>query len=183
MTQRRRNYKKLIWWGAGVILVVLVVVGVVIGVNNNSNCTNESGDDNSEKVEQMSGSEQSEKTEAEKQDEAVASQQTPAQYEGDNPNVAETLSGVVTYTGVNDGVLMIRISIDQYLTEGICELTLTRGGAIIYSDTTNIMGDVSTATCQGFDVATAGLGEGNLEIIVNLNADGKSGVIRGEASI
>ena len=182
MTQRRRNYKKLIWWGVGVILVVLVIVGVVIGVNNANKTDNPKSSD-SEKVEQKDQSGQNEKTEAEKRDEEVANQQKVTQYEGEDPNTIEVLSGVITYAGVSDGVLMIRTSIDQYLTEGICELTLTRGGDIIYSDTTNIVGDVSTATCQGFDVTTAGLGEGNLEIIVNLNADGKSGAIRGEASI
>lgn len=184
MAQRRRNYKKLIWWGVGVILVMLVIVGVVIGINNQSKKqNNENLGGETEKVEQKNETKQDEKSEEEKRDEEVGSKQTPTQYEGDDSNQAEELSGVITYAGVSGDTLIIRTSIDQYLTEGACDLTLVRGGTIIYSDTTNIVGDVSTATCQGFDIGTAGLGEGNIEITINLNADGKSGVIRGEASI
>ena len=78
---------------------------------------------------------------------------------------------------------MIRTSIDQYLTEGSCNLTLVRGSDIIYGDTTNIVGDVSTASCEGFDVPVAVLGEGNIKILIVLNADGRVGSISGEVNI
>ena len=45
------------------------------------------------------------------------------------------------------------------------------------------MGDVSTAMCEGFDEPVEGLGEGNIEIIIKLNADERSGLIRGEVDI
>lgn len=180
---KRNNYKKWIWWGVGLVVVVGMIIGVVIGINSNSkNQMNEKKDEGTQKIEQKDEAGQNEKTESEKKDEEVAKQQTPIQYEGNNPNEAEELSGVITYAEINGVNLIIRTSIDQYLTEGICELTLMRGGNIIYSDTANIVGDVSTATCQGFDVATAELGEGNLEIIINLSANGKRGTIRGEAN-
>ena len=176
---KRRNYRKLVWWGIAVILVVLIVVGIVIAVNSNSNNEGVKTEE-PEKVNQESVNTEDS---VEETTEEIDDYKKIIQYEGDDPNKAEELSGVVTYANANGGVLIIRTSIDQYLTEGTCDLTLGRSGDIIYSDTTNIVGDASTATCQGFDVATAGLGEGNIEITINLNANGKSGVIRGEASI
>ncbi len=180
IAQRRRNYRKYVWWGAGLVLVLLVV-GIVIGMNSSNGADNPG--DNSEVVEQKDESNQDEKTEQERKDEEVANQQKVKQYEGEDPNQAEELSGVVTYAGVSDDVLMIRTSIDQYLTEGSCNLTLVRGSDIIYGDTTNIVGDVSTASCEGFDVPVAVLGEGDIKILIVLNADGRVGSISGEVNI
>ena len=181
---KRKNYKKWIWWGEGVVLVIVVIVGIVIGINSQSKKQdNENREEEAEKVEQKDEVEQGEKTEEEQKDEETARQQTPVQYEGNDPNTAEELSGIITYAGVNEATLVVRTSIDQYLTGGTCELTLVQGGTIIYSESASIVGDVSTATCQGFDIATAGLGGGNIEITINLNADGKRGTIRGEANI
>lgn len=105
------------------------------------------------------------------------------QYDGEDPNQADDLSGVVTYAGVVDGTLMIRVNIDQYLEGGNCELTLIRDGANIYSSIANIVGGPSTATCEGFDVPIGGLEGGQTEININLNADERHGVIRGEVNI
>ena len=182
--QRRRNYRKLWWWGVGVILVILIAVGIILGLNNRGENQNTKNDENeTEKVEQEERVKRDEKSDNEKKDEEVAKQQQVTQYEGEDPNMAEELSGVVTYAE-SDGVnLVIRTSIDQYLTEGVCELTLMQGGDMIYSDVTNIVGDVSTARCEGFDVPVVELGEGNIEINIKLSAGERSGSIRGEASI
>lgn len=185
MIQRRRNYKKWLWWGGGTLLVVLVVaIGVVIWRVNNSE----------EKVHEVAESEVAERGKREvsretgsamssTSDEEQAAKQKIVQYEGEDPNVAEELSGTVTYAAVAEDRLVIRVTIDQYLTEGSCDLTLSRGGSNIYSDTANIIGDVSTATCEGFDVSVGELGGGDIEININLNAGDRSGVIRGEVGI
>lgn len=185
IAQKRKNKKKWLWWGAGLVIVaVIAIIGVIIWQNNQKNeQNNETEVVEMEKIEQKEEKNQNEQTESEKKDEEVAKQHEVTQYTGENPNTAQELSGAVTYAEVNRGVLMVRTNIDQYLTEGICELTLLRRGTIIYSDTTKIVGGASTATCQGFDISVAGLGEGNIEININLTAGGKSGVIRGEASI
>ena len=186
MAQKRRNYKKWMWWGGGVaVILVLVVIGVVIGrINDGEKKASEVTESEIVEKEKQEAPETEQATsDASESDEKMAEKQKVVQYEGDDPNMAETLSGAVTYAGVNGGTLMIRTTIDQYLTRGVCELTLTRGGAIIYSDRVDIVGDVSTASCSGFDIPAAGLGEGNLEININLSADGRQGVIRGGASI
>lgn len=165
-------------------MILVVVIGVVIWqANNNGDKASEAPESEMVEGEKQEGPENVPVVEGASSDEEVAEKQKVVQYEGGNPNTAETLSGVVTYAGVNDGVLMIRTSIDQYLTEGTCDLTLTRGGANIYSDRVDIVGDVSTASCAGFDVPVAGLGGGDIGININLSAGERQGTIRGEASI
>lgn len=187
MLQQRRNNRKWLWWGGGVLVVTLAVaIGVIVWQNNEGGIKdNESGvsDNMVEEEKQKMADKDNGQSDDEKFAEEEVEKKKVTQYEGGDPNVAEELTGAVTYAGVTDGVLMVRVSIDQYLSEGVCELTLVQGGASIYSDTASIVGDVSTATCEGFDVPVGGLGGGNVEININLNADGKSGVIRGEASI
>lgn len=161
-------------------MILAVVIGVIVWQNSQPVRQDENKTEETEKVEQKDGVEQNESTEGENEE---VVEKKVVQYTGQDPNTFDELTGVVTYASVVDGKLMIRVNIDQYLTEGTCDLTLSRGGAMMYSDTTNIVSGASTATCQGFDIATAGLGEGNMQININLTANGKSGVIRGEANI
>ncbi len=104
-------------------------------------------------------------------------------YDGEDPNEAEELSGVVTYAGVSGSNLMIRVNIDQYLSEGNCQLILMRSGASVYNDSARIIDSAATATCEGFNVPVSELGGGSYEIVINLTADGKTGIIKGEVSI
>ena len=119
------------------------------------------------------------KDEAEK----AVEQKKVEQYDGEDPNKAETLSGVVTYAGVSGDKLMIRVNIDQYLEGGECGLTLSRAGASIYSSIANVIENASTATCEGFDVPVSRLGGGVTEININVNSGERSGTIRGEVNI
>ncbi|MBO7657030.1 hypothetical protein J6S55_00035, partial [Candidatus Saccharibacteria bacterium] len=105
------------------------------------------------------------------------------QYDGDSPNMADSLTGVISYAGVSGGDLIIRVNIDQYLTTGNCGLTLKRDGNIIYSVTTNIEGSVSTSTCNGFKISSGELSSGKLEIEIALESGDKRGKILGEATI
>ena len=106
------------------------------------------------------------------------------QYEGKDPNDLAELSGVITYAGVNGDYLVVRVNIDQYLGSGECGLEIVRDGSVLYSDMASVVQNVTTATCEGFDVPVSDLGgSGNIDIVITLNAEGKSGVIRGEASV
>lgn len=184
---QRRNNKKWLWWGTGILLIVVIIVGIVLGINSQGDKqSNKTEDNNIEKVEKIvqdSNDEQDNKNDSTKQDEEVAKQQEVTQYEGNNPNEADKLSGTVTYAAVNGDALMIRTNIDQYLTSGECELILSQGDAVIYTDEAAIIGDVSTAICQGFDVPLNQIRRGNIQITVNLNSDGRRGVVRGEVNI
>ena len=105
------------------------------------------------------------------------------QYDGDDPNTAPGLTGAITYTGVSNGYLRIRVNIDQYLASGSCNVILTRGGTQIFSDYANIVSSASTATCEGFDIPVASLGSGSTQIKVTFSSGDRSGAVTGETSI
>ena len=115
--------------------------------------------------------------------EEVVEKPKTIQYDGDDPNDLEELSGVVTYAGVTGDNLMIRVNIDQYLEGGTCELNLMRGGDIMHSETAEIVGNVTTSTCEGFDIPVNEVGSGNVEIIIHLKSGNKNGVINGGIGI
>lgn len=188
MTQKKKNQKKK--WAivlVGIVLLIGVGTGtyfVLKNLNGKKNDNTEIIDDNQKKDEIV-------KVDSSKDDGGNGSgngdensgKPKVIQYDGDNPNEAETLSGAITFAGVTENILMIRVNIDQYLESGECELTLRKGNDTIYNSIASIIGGPSTATCEGFDVSTAGLGGGKIQIDINLNANGRSGVIRGEANI
>lgn len=105
------------------------------------------------------------------------------QYDGENPNKAESISGVVTYAGVSGERLMIRVNIDQFLDDGECILNLVRNGSTIYSDTARVVGNVATATCEGFDVPVDGIGGGATDIMITINSGEKTGAITGKVEL
>ena len=92
--------------------------------------------------------------------------------------------GVVTYAGVNDGVLMVRVNIDQFLTEGNCSLVLAKDGASLYTETVGVVDSSATATCEGFNIQTEKIGaSGNIGIRIMIKSGDKSGIIEGEVEI
>ena len=182
MAQKRKRKNKWISWL--ILLVLIIVAGVIVFLvwdnyfNNEKNNRNEQGveqkkDKESDENEKDRGTGSSENIEKEK----------VQQYDGEDPNKAETLSGAVTYAGVSGDNLMIRVNIDQYLESGECRLTLVRSGATIYNSIANVVGNVSTATCEGFDVPVSKLGGGVVDIIININSGERSGTVHGEVKI
>ena len=162
----------------------MVMIGFLIWQNHNSE-DNSSEEGETSKVEEgdaQEGTGSNLVVNVKAEDEQMEEKKVP-QYDGENPNENNDLSGVVTYAGVNGSTLMIRVNIDQYLNSGVCELALKRGGATIYNSTANIVSSASTATCEGFDVPVNGLGGGNVEINIKLKAGDKGGVINGEVNI
>ena len=176
MTKKQKRNKKWISWVIGLALFVgaAVVAYFVWDVYFRVEDKDEM-DQNIEQVDTVTG----DSTEIDE----VVEKPKVIQYDGEDPNVSEELSGVVTYAGVVGENLMIRVNIDQYLEEGECGLELMRDGASVYSDVANIVGNVTTATCEGFDVPVNEIGAGAIEIVIRLNSGDKSGVIRGEVSI
>ena len=77
-----------------------------------------------DKQEEQGGSEEKEETPT------IEKEEIP-QYDGEDPNMAEELSGALTYVGVSGNNLLIRVNIDQYLSSGTCRLELNRGGQVV----------------------------------------------------
>ena len=120
----------------------------------------------------------------EKEEETEEPEEKPKvpQYDGDDPNTANELTGAITYVGVTNGYLRIRINVDQYVTGG-CNIILTRGGTQIYSDYANLITSASTSTCEGFDIPTSDLGTGITGIRITISSGVKTGAITGEVTL
>ena len=106
----------------------------------------------------------------------------PVQYEGENPNSKSELSGVISSTRVADGKLTILTNIDQFLSSGTCELTLSSGDKT-FTESANIITMVSTSTCDGFDIPISNLSAGTWQINIKLTSGDKQGNITGETKI
>lgn len=188
MARRRRKNRKAL--KIALFLVLLIVAGVICflvwqsyfsGENNN---TEESVEvEQTEEVKKDNGVEDEKKVIEESRDEEVVEKEKVVQYEGENPNKQEELTGVVTYAGVNNGVLMVRVNIDQYISGGRCNLVLRQNGVDVYGASAEIIASVATSTCDGFEVPVSNIGVGDFDIVINLNANGKTGVIRGGVNI
>lgn len=77
---------------------------------------------------------------------------TPTQYEGANPNNSSNLTGIINYKSVVNNTLQIRTTINQYLDEGSCILTLNGPNGQTYTNSVNIIANPSSSTCYGFDI-------------------------------
>lgn len=108
------------------------------------------------------------------------------QYEGQDPNKLDELTGSIAYRGVDRdaGTLTITASIDQYLqSTGECKLRLTNDGRELYSETLPATADVTTSVCGPFEAPLSELGSGTIKIEITITADNKSGTITDEVQI
>ena len=181
--QKNKKTKKIFYW---VFMLVLLIAAAVVTYLVWDNYFNDKKDE-TETSETSTEEKKVEEKSSEKTDEKLTSEspekEKVVQYDGNDPNEAQGLSGAITYAAVSGANFMVRVNIDQYVTSGSCELVLKRNGTTIYNNKVNIVGSASTATCEGFDVPVSQLGGGVVEININLSADGKSGTIRGGANI
>ncbi len=176
MVKKQKKNKKWLYWL--LMLVLFVAAAVIVYLVWNAYFK--------DKDEEQNSSVTTETVEIEKQEEQqqqedadIPNKPKVVQYDGEDPNSAEELSGAITYAGFNDDGLMIRVNIDQYVDGGECRLDLMRDGVLIHEEVTGIVGNVSTASCDGFDVPIDIIGEGAVEIEIHLDSNGKTGVIRG----
>lgn len=79
----------------------------------------------------------------------TGNQDAPAQ---EAVNSSPTLTGVINYKSVVNNTLQIRTTINQYLSEGTCALTLNGPNGQVYSTNVNIIANPSSSTCAGFDI-------------------------------
>ena len=181
MTKRRRRSKKWISWLF--ILMLLIAAIVVCSMVYKSYFSDEDEKETSSKdVTEEEKKEDDNNTEEEAEEEVVEKEEIP-QYDGEDPNNSDVITGAITYTGVSGSSLMIRLNIDQYLSDGVCNLRIHEYGSEIYSDSVSLVNSASTTTCEGFDVPVRMIGGGDFQIYIDISANGKSGTITGEVSI
>lgn len=105
------------------------------------------------------------------------------QYEGEDPNTLNELTGVITSKDIAAGNLTIMVNVDQFLN-GSCTLTLknTQTGQV-YSTSSQLLADIATAYCEPFVVPLSDLASGHYQIQVNLSGDNKTGIIEEEIDL
>ena len=115
----------------------------------------------------------------------TASDGTPIRNEGADPNSSASLTGAITYADAPNGALMIRTNIDQYLTSGTCDLTLTSNSisGVSYTMQVPIIPSVSSSSCDGFDYEAGEVRAGNYSIKIEVKSGGKSGILTGEVNL
>ncbi len=183
MAQRRRKNRGLKKWLPFLLFLILLIVALVVLSFVWDGYFKDDKKDEPEIEVIVDGKDEDNKKESDPEEEVLKKEETVL-YEGEDPNIAEELTGVITYADVNSGSLMIRINIDQYLENGSCSLDLMKSENVsIYSDTANIVSSASTATCEGFNVPLNSIESGDYQIIIRLSSGGKVGTIRGEVGI
>ena len=164
----------------GLILLMLLVAFIVakllasINANKIDNQTNQGEtvlDSNSTDQEEIADS-----------NSPTTTDKTPIQYEGENPNNLGELTGIISYSDVINNSLAIRITIDQFLNDGICELTLNSGSQNIVK-TSNIVANPSSSSCEGFDIPLTELSSGHWNIKVTFSSNNKTGEATGEIDL
>lgn len=116
-------------------------------------------------------------------DDSVPMSKTPIQNEGPDPNQSEHITGFITSANVSSSHLVIRMTIDQYLSNaGNCTLSISNNTSTktYFAPTFN---NPSSSTCQGFDIPLSELSRGKWNLKITVDADGKTGIISGEANI
>lgn len=176
-TKRRKNRKPLII----LIVAIILCIGGGVAFFLLTRPANTSSDDEINTT--VSDSSESPATETEKDTTTDNFSEVP-QYEGENPNELHELTGVITYSGVNGENLSIRVSIDQTLNSGICNLTLTSGSATYTTAAPIIQSGATTSSCEGFDIPTTELAAGNeWDINITVSSDNKTGLITGKVNL
>lgn len=106
-----------------------------------------------------------------------------SQYEGEDPNRLDELTGRVAYKGVNREpnyqTLTVSVSIDQYLhSNGTCTLSLKNtSNAEVYSAALFAQPDVTTSACGPFEIPIADFSPGVYQIEITVSGDDKTGLI------
>ena len=174
--QRRRTHHPVV-----TVIVIFLLVGVLFFVSKMlADNTSDGTEDNKKNTTEITKTEKTEKAPTETQaPKDEDDQKTPIQNDGDDPNTKDSL----TMSEVTGEILHIRLNIDQYLSSGTCNLTLTSSYGTTFTDNANIVPSPSTSTCEGFDIATSDLASGTWAINIDLESGGKTGTITGEVNL
>lgn len=172
------------------VAIVLAVAALVFGMwfaffRNNSKTPEPLVDTSNNSIGTVTPSEAKSKSEnIEKEDEnaETGKKQTPTQYDGEDPNSLEEITGYISYSAVNQDHLSIRLTINQFLTSGTCNLTMTSGSSTV-TKSAEVIGNASTATCQGFDIPLSELPSDNWNISIKITSGDKTGTITGDTTL
>ncbi len=107
------------------------------------------------------------------------------QFEGENPNELDELTGSITRRSISSGELTVVVSIDQYLSsDSSCRLTLkdASGTEIRSTDPLSVEAEATSSVCGPFIVPVGQL-SGDYTIDITITSPDKSGHIITEINI
>lgn len=170
---------------AGFIVIVLLIATVVFCITSSRKPQLEN--DDSKKEDSNSATENKPSSE----DNTIPDQpdepdQRPPQYEGQDPNTLDNLTGHIAYRSINpdNNTMTLMISIDQYInTSGECSLSLKTNGQEVYSDSLPATADVTTSVCGPFEIPISDFSPGLYQLEITISADDKSGTIIDEVQL
>lgn len=182
-------YRKPVFF---LILAVLIAGGVFAGLYFSKKPAEPTQEESSESNDSKSKTDKNEKTDNKTKEDTSSSSETPtsstspdnktpAQYEGNDPNLGDSLTGFLSTARFDGDKLVVRVSIDQYLSSGTCALTLSDASGNHLEKTARLIPNASTSTCEGFDIAgseTANLSR-PINIEINLTSGDRTGTIKG----
>ena len=109
---------------------------------------------------------------------------TPEKYEGQDVNQLEKLTGTITYSAKAANFYRIRVNINQFLKlPGTCKLTVLSASKVVYTDSVSVISNPSSGSCEGFDIPLSKLPSGTYDFKIEVNANQKTGIIEGKATI
>ena len=172
-TNNKKYKKKIILVAAAVILGLIIVFIIIQTVNSQKNNSSSSN----------SQTNQSTSTQTQNGTSNSNDPKKTKQYEGEDPNVSNELTGSITSAFIANGNFSLRVNINQFISGGTCTLTMTKGDIVI-TKTAPIVAAASTSTCQGFDSADAEFSSGTWHAKIDLlSSDNKKGIIEGEVNL
>lgn len=160
-----------------VVILIAVVVFLIVKAVSGDNSQSEDVVDETENVLVYS-----EDTGDEENDLSPEDQKVIMQYEGDNPNELDYLTGLITYTEVKNGSLVAMVSIDQYLSDGVCVASLKNGSYTVTSVEELVEADASTSHCA-IEVNLAGINGGKYQLEVVISSGNKTGTLTSDIEL
>lgn len=171
--QKKSNKKIILCVAAAIVLGLIVVFAIILIINNQKHDSNVNDQNNNTQANQNIPVQTDNSSDPKK----------AKQYEGEDPNTKNELTGSITSAFLTNNNLSLRVNIDQYISSGNCILTITRDNTVI-TQTAPIVAVASTSTCQGFDIndtrISAGAWHAKIDLLSN---DNKKGVIEKEVSL
>lgn len=166
----------------GCIVIVAIILWIIFA---NQKTNPEPGSSNQSSTSESSNPQAINHSSDKSEEKVPEPENKVTQFEGEDPNDLDELTGSVTYKGVHDGVLIVSTMINQYLTtEGVCELSLIdQSGVSRYTTTMPAIADVTSSVCQTFNIPISSLNSGKYQINIRISSDQKTGTITDEVEL
>jgi len=163
----------------GVVIIVIVVLVVVFAKPHTEEERSEPTTTEPEQSEPKQPEAEDKPQEPDQKDEDRPDDKV-VQFEGEDPNDLEEITGVVTYRAVENGKLIIDTSIDQYLTSGgTCTVTIKgQNTGHVETATKQAHADITASYCETFEIPAANLPSDYYDIEITVLSNDKKGTIK-----